>query len=112
MAIEIKPTQTGVTQSLMQKPLRLKAAADASNRTTRTDTVTVTSAPKILSKWKRNFEPSGSDEAARCSIKEQVQNGSFQIDVAKIAEKLIHRNRNCFNRVSAPLISGVPYESI
>ena len=29
MAIEIKPTQTGVTQSLMQKPLKAEAAADA-----------------------------------------------------------------------------------
>jgi hypothetical protein len=47
MAIEIKPTQTGVTQSLMQKPLKAEAAADASNRTTGTDTVTVTSAAEL-----------------------------------------------------------------
>jgi len=36
---------------------------------------------------------SGSDEARVASIKAQVQNGSFQIDVAKIAEKLIQQEQ-------------------
>ena len=94
MAIEIKPTQTGVTQSLMQKPLKAEAAADASNRTTGTDTVTVTSAAEdLIEMEKKLLNLSDSDEARVASIKEQVQNGSFQIDVAKIAEKLIQQEQ-------------------
>ena len=94
MAIEIKPTQTGVTQSLMQKPLKTEAAADSTNRTTRTDTVTVTSAAEDLIEMEKKLSNlSGSDEARVASIKEQVQNGSFQIDVAKIAEKLIQQEQ-------------------
>ena len=94
MAIEIKPTQTGITQSLMQKPLKAEATADTTHRSTRTDTVTVTSAAEDLFEMEKKLSTlSGSDEARVASIKEQVQSGSFQIDVAKIAEKLIQQEQ-------------------
>ena len=59
-----------------------------------TDTVTVTSAAEDLIEMEKKLSNlSGSDEARVASIKEQVQNGSFQIDVAKIAEKLIQQEQ-------------------
>jgi len=78
----------------MQKPLKAEAPADATDRSTRTDTVTVTSAAEDLIEMEKKLSNlSGSDEARVASIKEQVQNGSFQIDVAKIAEKLIQQEQ-------------------
>ena len=59
-----------------------------------TDTVTVTSAAEDLIEMEKKLSNlSGADEARVASIKEQVQNGSFQIDVAKIAEKLIQQEQ-------------------
>ena len=95
MAMEIKPTQTGITQSLTQKPLQANATASSSNRATRTDTVTVTTAAEDLKEMEKNLSSLASaDEARISSIKERIQNGSFQIDVAKIAEKLVDQEND------------------
>ena len=76
MAIEIKPTQTGVTQSLMQKPIKAEAAADASNRTTGTDTVTVTSAAEDLIEMEKKLSNlSGADEARVLQLRSRCRTG-------------------------------------
>ena len=90
MAMEIKPTQTGVSQSLTQKPLQANATESSSNRTTRTDTVTVTTAAEDLKEMEKNLSSlANADEARIAAVKERIQSGAFQIDVAKIAEKMI-----------------------
>ncbi|MBL6688722.1 MAG: flagellar biosynthesis anti-sigma factor FlgM [Pseudomonadales bacterium] len=92
MAMDIKPTQTGVTQTPTQKPMQAKAAADLSNRATKTDTVTVTTAAEDLIEMEKQLSSlSNADDARIANIKAQVQAGSFQIDSAKIAEKLIEQ---------------------
>lgn len=92
--MEIKPTQTGVTQSLTQKPLQANATASSSNRATRTDTVTVTvtTAAEDLKEMEKNLSSlANADEARIAAVKERIQSGAFQIDVAKIADKLIEQ---------------------
>ena len=90
MAMEIKPTQTGITQPISQKPLQTHAATDMSNETTRTSTVTVTSAAEDLIEMERALsELAGVDEAKVALLKQQIEDEELQVDASHIAGKLI-----------------------
>jgi flagellar biosynthesis anti-sigma factor FlgM len=92
MAMEIKPAQTGISPSSMQKPLQANATSDMSNRATSTDTVTVTSAAEGMLEMEKTLSnlPSSNDERIS-AIKALIYEGQFHIDAGKIAEKLIEQ---------------------
>jgi len=92
MAIEIKPNNTGMPQSVTQKSQQVSAPMGLSDTRTQTDTVTVTSAAEDLIEMEKKLSDiDGIDAAKVADIKQRIQAGDYPMDAAKIAGKLIEQ---------------------